>query len=87
MALQCDIAQQLTKATIPSKANATSVTIKSEPKPAPVEEKPKEKKEDTSEMSLEANEKMIIDDDVSGSVEGKNERYVFTLMYVKKTFK
>lgn len=77
MALQCDIAHELAKASIPPKANATSVTIKSEPKPPSIEEKPKEKKDDsTSEMSLEANEKMLIDDDVTDSVESKNDEYV-----------
>ena len=80
MALQCDIAHHLTKASIPSKTSTTNVVIKSEPKPSPIEVKPKEKKEDASEMSLEANEKMILDDDVSENPEGKNERYVLSLL-------
>jgi len=73
VALQCGIAHHLTKASIPNKTSTTNVVIKSEPKPSPVEVKPKEKKEETPEISLEANEKMMLDDDMSENTESKNE--------------
>ena len=79
VALQCDIAQRLTKASIPSKTNSTNVIIKSERKPSLSDEKSKEKKEETPEISLETNEKMIIDDEVSESPESRNEGCVFPL--------
>ena len=80
MALQCGIAHHLTKASIPNKTSTTNVVSKSEPKPSPVEVKPKEKKEETPEISLEANEKMMLDDDMSENTESKNERYVLSLL-------
>lgn len=79
MALQCDITQRLTKSSVPSKANTTNIIIKSEPKPPLIDEKPKEKKEEAPEISLETNEKMIIDDDVSENPVIKEEGYVFLL--------
>ena len=76
VALQCDITHRLTKSSIPSKANTTNVVIKSEPKQPLIDEKPKEKKEEAPEISLETNEKMIIDDEVSENPVIKEEGYV-----------
>ena len=76
VALQCDITHRLTKSSIPSKANTTNVVIKSEPKQPLIDEKPKEKKEEAPEISLETNEKMIIDDDVAENPVIKEEGYV-----------
>ena len=80
MAFQCDIARDLTKASIPPKTTP-SVAIKTEPKQPAVEEKPKEKKESTPEISLEANEKMSVDDDVGECLDSKFEEYVALLCY------
>ncbi len=70
VALQCDIANEMTKASVPvpQKESQTSTIVKAEPAaplPNVKSEIQNEKSEDIADISLEANEKMDIDDDAN----------------------
>lgn len=90
--LQCDIANEITKASMPQKeASGNTVSqkpeVKLERKATQSPDKEKEKGEgEHSEISLETNEKMMIDDDLEAGNHNKNTRLETSAFHVLACF-